>query len=293
MAFCGYLKQSTAVDLPIGPFLDETDGKTAETALTLTQPDIRLKKNAANWAQKNAAQTLSHEENGYYEVSLDATDTNTLGLLSLAVHESGALPVRQDYLVISAAAYDLMFGTLPQGVIAYGTAQAGAAGTIQLAAATSFADDLINGAVVCIIGGTGVGQTRVITDWVSATDTATVSPSWTTTPDNTSVYVVLAAPPGVTATASLPGVNVLAISDTASAADNLETAFATTLAEESAVPAANAPLWTKLNWLFAKGRNKITTTATAQVIRNDADSAAIGTSTLSDDGTTNTRGEFA
>ena len=38
------LKQSTSIDLPIGPFVDATDGVTAETALTLTQPDIRLKK---------------------------------------------------------------------------------------------------------------------------------------------------------------------------------------------------------------------------------------------------------
>ena len=59
-----FLKQSTSVDVKIGPFLDETDGKTAETALTITQPDIRLAKNGGAWAQKNAAQTLTHEENG-------------------------------------------------------------------------------------------------------------------------------------------------------------------------------------------------------------------------------------
>jgi hypothetical protein len=29
-----------AVDIGIGPFVDETDGKTAETALTITQADI-------------------------------------------------------------------------------------------------------------------------------------------------------------------------------------------------------------------------------------------------------------
>lgn len=100
------LKQSTSVDLPIGPFLDDTDGKTAETALTLTQPDIRLKKNGGAWAQKNAAQTLSHEENGNYEVTLDATDTDTLGHLRVHVHESGALPVWEDFLVVPANVYD-------------------------------------------------------------------------------------------------------------------------------------------------------------------------------------------
>ena len=106
-----YLKQSTSVDVPIGPFLDETDGRTAETALTITQPDIRLKKNGANWAQKNAAQTLSHEENGFYEVTLDATDTGTLGLLRLAVFESGALPVWEDFMVVTANVYDSLFST--------------------------------------------------------------------------------------------------------------------------------------------------------------------------------------
>lgn len=106
-----YLKQSTSVDVPIGPFLDETDGKTAETTLTITQPDIRLKKNGANWAQKNAAQTLSHEENGFYEVTLDATDTGTLGLLRLAVFESGALPVWEDFMVVTANVYDSLFST--------------------------------------------------------------------------------------------------------------------------------------------------------------------------------------
>jgi hypothetical protein len=105
------LKQSTSADVPIGPFVDATDGITAETGLTLTQPDIRLKKNAAAWAQKAAAQTLTHEENGFYEVTLDATDTDTLGLLRLAVFESGAAPVWEDFVVLPANVYDSMFST--------------------------------------------------------------------------------------------------------------------------------------------------------------------------------------
>lgn len=106
-----WLRQSTIVDVPIGPFVDQADGFTPETTLTLTQPDIRLKKNAAAWAQKNGSQTLSHEENGYYEVTLDATDTNTLGLLRLAVNESGALPVFEDFLVVPANVFDSFFST--------------------------------------------------------------------------------------------------------------------------------------------------------------------------------------
>lgn len=101
-----WLKQSTAVDIALGPFLDETDGKTAETALTITQADVRLKKNGGAWAQKNQASSATHEENGWYEASLDTTDTNTLGILVVAVHEAGALPVWREFLVVPANVYE-------------------------------------------------------------------------------------------------------------------------------------------------------------------------------------------
>ena len=76
--------------------------------------------------------------------------------------------------------------------IANGTCQSGStSSTIVLASSTSFADDLLNDdAMVVITGGTGAGQTRLIIDWVSSTDTATVHKNWTTTPDNTSTYDV-------------------------------------------------------------------------------------------------------
>jgi hypothetical protein len=106
------LKQSTAVDIALGPFVDSTDGVTAETALTLSQADIRLKKNAAAWAQKNDTTSATHEENGWYEVNLNSTDTNTLGVLVVAVNESGALPVWEKFMVVPANVYDsLISGT--------------------------------------------------------------------------------------------------------------------------------------------------------------------------------------
>lgn len=104
------LRQSTSVDVPIGPFLDSTDGVTLESGLTLTQPDIRLKKNGGAWAQKAAAQTLAYEEGGYYEVTLDATDTGTLGLLRLAVAKTGALPIWEDFEVVTANYWDSKYG---------------------------------------------------------------------------------------------------------------------------------------------------------------------------------------
>lgn len=106
-----WLRQSTAADVMLGPFLDSSDGNTVEGALTITQPDIRLSKNGGAFAQKSAAQTLTHGENGWYAANLSTTDTNTLGVLVVAIHESGALPVWREFMVVPANVYDSFFST--------------------------------------------------------------------------------------------------------------------------------------------------------------------------------------
>jgi hypothetical protein len=107
-----YLKQSTAKTLRYGPFLDEDDGKTAETALTILQADVRLSKDGGAFAQKNDATAATHDENGWYSIPLNATDTNTIGTLIVAIHESGALPVWREFMVVPANVYDsLIAGT--------------------------------------------------------------------------------------------------------------------------------------------------------------------------------------
>jgi hypothetical protein len=133
-----FLRQSTAVDIPIGPFLDATDGVTAETALTISQADVRLKKNNGAWAQVNDATAATHEENGWYEKELDATDTNTVGNLIIAVQESGALPVWHEYTVLEEAIYDALFATSAN-------AFSGAAGSTTL---TALATGSITAAVI-------------------------------------------------------------------------------------------------------------------------------------------------
>jgi Rieske Fe-S protein len=105
-----FLKQSTAYTFRMGPFLDETDGKTAETGLTITQADVRLSKGGGNFAQKNESSASSHDEIGYYIVVLNATDTATVGELLIAVHESGALPVFKTFQVVEEAIYDAIYG---------------------------------------------------------------------------------------------------------------------------------------------------------------------------------------
>ena len=52
-----FLKQSTSVDIGIGPFLDETDGKTIENTLTITQPDAEYAVNEVLYNQPLLAGT--------------------------------------------------------------------------------------------------------------------------------------------------------------------------------------------------------------------------------------------
>lgn len=99
-------------------------------------------------------------------------------------------------------AFDDTAGAVPwAGIVDQGTAQSATSTTLVLRAAAAFADDEIIGAHIIITGGSaGVGQVRRISDYVSATDTATVSPAWTTTPTGTITYKIVAAPTGVNIT---------------------------------------------------------------------------------------------
>lgn len=70
-----------------------------------------------------------------------------------------------------------------------GTASAGSSSSLTLVAPAPAVTSELKGQVLTIISGTGAGQSRLISGYTSGR-VASVSPSWTTTPDNTSVYVV-------------------------------------------------------------------------------------------------------
>jgi hypothetical protein len=74
-----------------------------------------------------------------------------------------------------------------------GTATAGGAGTITLAAGASAVDDFYNGMVISITSGTGNGHVGLITDYVGSTKVATVQASTTTfVPGASSAYSIAA-----------------------------------------------------------------------------------------------------
>jgi hypothetical protein len=73
-----------------------------------------------------------------------------------------------------------------------GTAQAGAAGTMTLAAGASAVDNFYRGLVIETTGGTGGApvQRRVITGYVGSTKVASIYPNWTVTTDATTTYAI-------------------------------------------------------------------------------------------------------
>jgi hypothetical protein len=149
-----WLKQSTAATVKLGPFLADTDGKTAETGLTISQADVRLSKNGGNYAQKNESSASTHDELGEYDCDLDTTDTGTLGRLRVMVQESGALPVWRDFMVVPANVYDSLVGgsdTLNADVTQLGgSAVQQSGGYIKVSSGTGTGQlSLSNGVVLC------------------------------------------------------------------------------------------------------------------------------------------------
>lgn len=114
-----------------------------------------------------------------------AIAADAIGSSELATDAIGAAEIAADAITTAEIADDATMKPT-----ASGTANAGAAGSIDLAAASTFPDDTFNNMAIRLIGGTGVGQCRLISDYTLTNDRATVNENWTTTPDNTSVYQI-------------------------------------------------------------------------------------------------------
>jgi hypothetical protein len=96
---------------------------TEETALTLAQADMRLSKDGGAFAQKSAAGNATHDSDGWYSTTLSTTDTNTVGILKLNVHQpANMFPVWETFYVVEEAVYDAMYGAASAGPLQSTTA---------------------------------------------------------------------------------------------------------------------------------------------------------------------------
>lgn len=198
-----YLRQSTASqEILLGPFLDDTDGKTAETALTIANTDIKVWKTGGTTESNKNSGGATHIAGGRYYAVLDATDTNTIGPLEVNVHVSGALPVKAKCCVLDEAVYDVLFGTTAPSTYAGGDTS----GTTTLLSR-------IGAALTITSGRVNADVTHIATAAVS-TSTAQLG-----------VNVVNFGGSAGTFASGIPAVNATQISSDSVAADNAESFF--------------------------------------------------------------------
>ena len=113
-----FLRQSTASQVrTIGPFVDDTDFKTLETALTIANTDIKIKKQGGTAASKNSGGATADSTTGLYHLTWDATDTATVGELYFSVKVAGSLAVFGSYVVVEEAVYDALYAASATGLV--------------------------------------------------------------------------------------------------------------------------------------------------------------------------------
>ena len=153
------IKVSTAVTFLLGPFVDVTDGVAAETGLATAMDNattgIRVSKNGGNMADRSDATAPVHDEDGFYTVVLDTTDTNALGHLQVEYSEvATCLPAWQDFAVVTANYWDTKYGAdqfdvnvtnMAANSIATGVIATDAIGTAAMAAGSISAGTIASG----------------------------------------------------------------------------------------------------------------------------------------------------
>jgi hypothetical protein len=124
-----------------------------------------------------------------------ATVTNLTNLPSIPADWITAAGITNGAL--TEAKFDTTAGSFkPLGVVDQGTAQAATSTTIQLRSALAMADSTPIGMTVLACGSTqGYCQSRAITAYTGATDTATVA-TWDVTPSGTITYYLFGTAPG-------------------------------------------------------------------------------------------------
>lgn len=104
------LRQSTAVTIEVGPFVDATDGVTPETGLGLAD-DIEVSKAGAPFATVSSA-SLTHDSEGFYRWDVGTGTVDTLGPLVIKSVSSGVhVPVWLYCEVLPSNVWDSLYST--------------------------------------------------------------------------------------------------------------------------------------------------------------------------------------
>jgi len=211
------IRANTQVIVPVGPFVDVTDGFTPETAITLGAADeAELLKHGSTTVVDISAATWAAITgwDGHYGLTLTTSHTDTPGIIKIGVQDdSVCLPVTAEFMVLSEYEWDRKYGTEGQnsgklsGILAYGTAAAVDNTSITLQASHGL--DVQGNYAIVLTGGTNaLGKSRYLT--YNTGDKWDVDPSWIsdseTAPSGTITYIIIPAPK--IPTSNIPAVNV-------------------------------------------------------------------------------------
>jgi len=105
------LPNGTNCSVIIGPFLDETDGKTPLTSLTIAPADVMLSLNNGaphSLTPDGEANDAWHVGNGFYRIDIVAADNTGAQngqeeILKVMVNKTGALPYSKDFRIRAQA----------------------------------------------------------------------------------------------------------------------------------------------------------------------------------------------
>lgn len=132
------VRQSTALELSIGPILD-ADGVAVTGGVV---GDFKIKKTTGAFAALNASATLTHVSAGTYDLVLTTSDTDTVGLCSIAIDDTtnACAPV---YLqVMEEAVYDALYAASANAWSGAAGSSIGAANVTQIGGDAQSATDL-------------------------------------------------------------------------------------------------------------------------------------------------------
>ena len=267
-----WLRQSTTVIVAFGPALDKTDGVTLEVGLSSAMDHastgIRLSKNGAVKADRSDSTAPAYDAMGDYRITLNATDTATLGTLRLIFEEAATcLPIWADFMVVPANVWDSLFGSdkLEVDLTHVGGSTTSVSALATNAAAVKVRTDRLPNVVAGGAGGVFIAGTNAATTVTTAL-TTTFTGNLTGNVGGSVASNTELGPSEVNA-------QVSAVLKTDTIAD---------LANEA--PPATPTFEEALMYVYSALRNKVTVTAGSKGFHNNA-GTEIYAKALADDGT--------
>jgi len=327
-----YLRTNTDTRITVGPFLDKTTGIDPEVALTVTSEKLTFVVDTAGVptlildvapTASGGANDMVHitgDDSGYYDLELAAANVNYLGRAMLSLNDVAThLPVFHEFMILPAVIYDAMilgtdlFDVSVTQLLGTAWLTPAVAGTPDVNVKTETDHDLtttqkasVTAAVPTVVQiQTGLatptnitaGTITTVTNLTNAPTVGDFNATMKTSLNAATPASVVGAVGSVTGnvggnvTGSVGSLATQAKADVN--AEVLDVLNVDTFAEPGQeIPPATTTLVKKIGYLFKLLRNKITTTSTQINIFADDAITVDQKSTISDDATTFTRGEF-